>query len=112
MNKLTPKEINWRIARTKAHLAQIGNSQTFRKEIELTEQLAAKLSITRSEAERMLKTFITIIYETLKDDGFAGAPPFGAPFGRLKPQESPLKPGTPGTRGLHLVLCERVNISR
>ena len=43
--KLTPKEINWRIGRAKAHLAQIGNSQTFRKEIELTEQLAQKEGI-------------------------------------------------------------------
>jgi len=42
---LTQKELNWRIARAKAHLAQIGNSQTFRKEIELTEKEAQKTGI-------------------------------------------------------------------
>ena len=40
MNKLTPKEETRRINLAKAHLAQIGNSQTFRKEIELTEKLS------------------------------------------------------------------------
>jgi ferritin len=45
MNKLTPKEITRRINIAKAHLAQIGNSQTFRKEIELTEKVAEKEGI-------------------------------------------------------------------
>ena len=40
MEKLTQKEITRRINIAKAHLAQIGNSQTFRKEIEATERLA------------------------------------------------------------------------
>ena len=34
--------------------------------LQLTEQLAARLSITHSEAERMLNTLINLIYETLK----------------------------------------------
>lgn len=34
--------------------------------LELTEILAARLSITHSEAERMLNTFITIVYEQLR----------------------------------------------
>jgi len=33
---------------------------------DLIEQLAAKLSVTYSEAERMLNTFINLVYETLK----------------------------------------------
>src|SRR4051812_48952272 len=45
MNKLTPKEETRRINLAKAHLAQIGNSQTFRKEIEATEKLATKEGI-------------------------------------------------------------------
>jgi nucleoid DNA-binding protein len=34
--------------------------------LQLTEQLAAKLGITHSEAERMLNTLITLIYEQLR----------------------------------------------
>lgn len=34
--------------------------------LELTEILAARLGITHSEAERMLNTFITIVYEQLR----------------------------------------------
>jgi hypothetical protein len=37
---LTEKEINRRINLAQAHLAEIGNSQTFRQEIEATEKLA------------------------------------------------------------------------
>ncbi|CAG8472771.1 2986_t:CDS:2, partial [Ambispora gerdemannii] len=43
--ELNSEEVNWRIAKAKAHLAQIGNSQTFRKEIELTEKEAEKIGI-------------------------------------------------------------------
>lgn len=35
--------------------------------LELTEQLAAKLGITRTEAERYLNTFINMIYEHLRN---------------------------------------------
>ena len=45
MNKLTQKEENRRIRLAKAHLAQIGNSQTFRQEIEATEKAAQKEGI-------------------------------------------------------------------
>lgn len=38
--KLTQKELNWRIEKAQAYLSEIGNSQTFRKEIEATEELA------------------------------------------------------------------------
>jgi nucleoid DNA-binding protein len=34
--------------------------------LQLTEQLAAKLGITHSEAERMLNTLINLIYEQLR----------------------------------------------
>lgn len=34
---------------------------------DLIEVLAARLSVTYSEAERMLNTFINLIYESLKD---------------------------------------------
>lgn len=34
--------------------------------LQLTEQLAAKLSITHSEAERMLNSLINLIYEILR----------------------------------------------
>ncbi len=34
--------------------------------LQLTEQLAAKLGITHSEAERFTNTFIAMIYETLR----------------------------------------------
>ncbi len=34
--------------------------------LQLTEQLAAKLSITHSEAERMLNTLINLVYDTLR----------------------------------------------
>lgn len=34
--------------------------------LQLTEQLAAKLGITHSEAERMLNTMISLIYEILR----------------------------------------------
>lgn len=34
--------------------------------LQLTEQLAAKLGITHSEAERMLNTLIQLVYETLR----------------------------------------------
>ncbi len=35
--------------------------------LQLTEQLAAKLSITHSEAERFVNTFIQMIYEQLRN---------------------------------------------
>ena len=41
----TQEETNKRIELAKAHLAEIGNSQTFRKEIEATEKLAEKEGI-------------------------------------------------------------------
>lgn len=34
--------------------------------LQLTEQLAAKLGITHSEAERMLNTLISLVYEVLR----------------------------------------------
>jgi len=34
--------------------------------LQLTEQLAAKLGITHSEAERMLNTLINLVYDTLR----------------------------------------------
>lgn len=43
--KLTQKEIDRRIEIAKTHLAQIGNSQTFRQEIELTEKAFQKEGI-------------------------------------------------------------------
>jgi nucleoid DNA-binding protein len=34
--------------------------------LQLTEQLAAKLGITHSDAERFMNTFIAMVYETLR----------------------------------------------
>ena len=45
MTQLTEKEITRRIKLAQAHLAEIGNSQTFRKEIEATEKAAEKEGI-------------------------------------------------------------------
>jgi DNA-binding protein HU-beta len=45
--------------------------------IEFTEQLAAKLSITHTEADRMLTAFTTIIYETLRSGGRVNISGFG-----------------------------------
>lgn len=45
--------------------------------LELTEILAARLGITHSEAERMLNTFIGIVYETLKSGGKVNISGFG-----------------------------------
>lgn len=45
--------------------------------LELTEQLAVKLSVTRSEAERMLNAVITIVYDTLRGDGKVNISGFG-----------------------------------
>jgi DNA-binding protein HU-beta len=44
---------------------------------DLIEQLAAKLSITYSEAERMLNTFINTVYETLRAGGKVNISGFG-----------------------------------
>jgi nucleoid DNA-binding protein len=44
---------------------------------ELIEQLAAKLSITYSESERYLNTFINLVYEVLADDGEVNISGFG-----------------------------------
>lgn len=44
---------------------------------DLIEQLAAKLSVTYSEAERMLNTFINIIYENLRSGGKVNISGFG-----------------------------------
>jgi len=44
---------------------------------DLIEQLAAKLSVTYSEAERMLNTFINIVYETLRTGGKVNVSGFG-----------------------------------
>jgi hypothetical protein len=43
--KITLEEITKRINLAKIHLAEIGNSQTFRKEIEATEENAEKEGI-------------------------------------------------------------------
>lgn len=45
--------------------------------LELTEQLALKLNVTRSEAERMLNTFITLVYDTLRNGGKVNISGFG-----------------------------------
>lgn len=45
MAQITEKEIKRRIELAKTHLTEIGNSQTFRKEIEATEKLAEKEGI-------------------------------------------------------------------
>ena len=44
---------------------------------ELIEQLAAKLSITYSEAERYLNTFIKLVYGVLAQDGEVNISGFG-----------------------------------
>jgi nucleoid DNA-binding protein len=44
---------------------------------ELTEQLAARLSVTHSEAERMLNTLINLIYEILRSGGKVNISGFG-----------------------------------
>jgi nucleoid DNA-binding protein len=44
---------------------------------DLIEQLAAKLSVTYSEAERMLNTFINLVYETLKSGDKVNISGFG-----------------------------------
>lgn len=44
---------------------------------ELIEQLAARLSITSSEAERMLNGFINLVYEVLKNGGEVNISGFG-----------------------------------
>jgi len=63
MVELTEKQINWRIDRAKAHLTEIINSQTFRKEIETTEQLAQTQGIEaywklQSKLSRELSTHL------------------------------------------------------
>jgi DNA-binding protein HU-beta len=44
---------------------------------DLIEQLAAKLSITYTDAERMLNTFINLVYETLRSGGKVNISGFG-----------------------------------
>jgi nucleoid DNA-binding protein len=44
---------------------------------DLIEQLAARLSVTYTEAERMLNTFINLIYETLRTGGKVNISGFG-----------------------------------
>ncbi len=44
---------------------------------DLIEQLAAKLSVTYSEAERTLNTLINIVYETLRTGGKVNISGFG-----------------------------------
>jgi DNA-binding protein HU-beta len=44
---------------------------------ELTEQLAARLSVTHSEAERMLNTLINLIYEQLRGGSKVNISGFG-----------------------------------
>ncbi len=44
---------------------------------ELTEHLAARLSITHSEAERMLNTLINLVYETLRNGDKVNISGFG-----------------------------------
>lgn len=45
--------------------------------LELTEQFAAKLGITRTEAERILNAFINLVYETLRSGGKVNISGFG-----------------------------------
>ncbi len=45
--------------------------------LELTEQFAAKLGITRTEAERILNAFINLVYETLRNGGKVNISGFG-----------------------------------
>jgi len=44
---------------------------------DLIEQLAAKLSVTYTDAERMLNTFINLVYETLRSGGKVNISGFG-----------------------------------
>ncbi len=44
---------------------------------DLIEQLAARLSVTYTEAERMLNTFINLTYETLRNGGKVNISGFG-----------------------------------
>ena len=44
---------------------------------DLIEQLAARMSVTYTEAERMLNTFISLIYETLRNGGKVNISGFG-----------------------------------
>lgn len=44
---------------------------------ELIEQLGARCSITASESERYLNTFINLIYEVLAEDGVVNISGFG-----------------------------------
>jgi nucleoid DNA-binding protein len=44
---------------------------------DLIEQLAAKLSVTYTDAERMLNTFINLIYETLRSGSKVNISGFG-----------------------------------
>jgi nucleoid DNA-binding protein len=44
---------------------------------DLIEQLAAKLSVTYTDAERMLNTFINLVYETLKNGDKVNISGFG-----------------------------------
>jgi nucleoid DNA-binding protein len=45
--------------------------------LQLTEQLAAKLSITHSEAERFVNTFVGMIYEKLREGDKVNISGFG-----------------------------------
>ena len=45
--------------------------------LQLTEQLAAKLGITHSEAERMVNTLITLIYDILRSGDKVNISGFG-----------------------------------
>lgn len=44
---------------------------------DLIEQLAAKLSVTYTDAERMLNTFINLVYETLRNGDKVNISGFG-----------------------------------
>jgi DNA-binding protein HU-beta len=44
---------------------------------DLIEQLAAKLSVTYTDAERMLNSFINLVYETLRNGGKVNISGFG-----------------------------------
>lgn len=45
--------------------------------LEFTEQLAARLGVTRTEAERMLNTMISLVYEILRGGGKVNISGFG-----------------------------------
>ncbi len=53
------------------------NSASTMNKLELIEQLGAKLSVTHTEAERMLNTFITIIYDSLRNGSKVNISGFG-----------------------------------